>query len=47
MVLKKKKKIKKYLKMKKGEEEIQKVTDKFVKIAEEKYEKKCKEIMTI
>ena len=33
--------------LKKGEEEIQKVTDKFVKIAEEKYEKKCKEIMTI
>ena len=25
----------------------QEVTDKFVKIAEEKYEKKCKEIMTI
>ena len=33
--------------LKKGEEEIQKVTDKFVKIVEEKYEKKCKEIMTI
>ena len=33
--------------LKKGEEEIQKATDKFVKIAEEKYEKKCKEIMTI
>ena len=33
--------------LKKGEEDIQKLTDKYVKLTEEKYEKKCKEIMTI